>query len=89
MENVTLNYPEMDGDTEDLIQVQTSIIGGFIVKSKEPIQIKRGITFDGIIEQLGSSLIPNKRAGWYRYHMTNNAYNTFVKTNKVTLNCLL
>jgi len=91
MDNLTLNYPEMWGNSQAEIQAEFTGIGSkpYRVTSKNPITISRGIEPSGQVGEFGANNTPNKRVGWYKYYMTKNAFNKLVEANKVTLNALL
>ena len=83
---VTINYPEMQGTSEAEIQAEYSF-GKYRVTSKKELPIKRGVTFNGKVSEFGSSMIPNKRAGWFKYYMTPLAFDKMKE--EVVLNILL
>lgn len=89
--NITINYPEMWGNSEAEIQAENTFIGkkSYRVVSKKPIEIKRGIEAAGKVDEIGANNIPNKRAGWYKYYMTQSAFEKLASNNSITLNCLL
>lgn len=90
------NYPEMNNNLdikpEDIHTIQAeyrSIINKYKVKTKEPIEVKRGITADGVVGPIGANGVPNKHAGWNVYYMTPKAFDIFRVKNTVLLNILL
>lgn len=91
MSNVTINYPEMWGNSDSEIQAEHTGIGSkpYRVTSKKEILVSRGIEFNGIVSLIGANQTPNKRAGWFKYYMTPKAFERFSKSNHITLNCLL
>ena len=85
---ITVNYPEQWGETEAPIQAEF-VLGKYRVTSKTEIAVTRGITFNGIVDKIGANNYPNKRAGWFKYYLTVNAFERFCKSNNVQINCLL
>jgi hypothetical protein len=88
---LTLNYPEMWGDSDANIQAEYTGIGGkpYRVTSITPLPIKRGIEYNGTVGEYGSSMMPNKRAGWFKYYMTARAFYALKNQYDITLNSLL
>lgn len=86
-ENLTINYPEMWGNTNDAIQAEYRVLlNKYRVTTPKEIKLLRGIEAKGIVEEFGANNVKNKRAGYFVYYMTINAFEKFVKTNKVTQN---
>lgn len=88
---LTLNYPEMCGDSGANIQAEFTGIGSkpYRVTSITQLPIKRGVEDIGIVDKYGSSMMPNKRAGWFKYYMTARAFYALKNQYDVTLNALL
>lgn len=84
----TINYPEMHGSTNDTIQAEF-VLGKYRVKSVKELPITKGVRYDGVVSEFGSSMIPNKNAGHHKYYMTPAAFDKFSKANALTLNILL
>ena len=84
----TINYPEMWGYTEAPIQAEFCM-SKYTVTSKTEIPVTRGIVFNSIVDKIGANNCPNKRAGWFKYYMTENAFERFCKSNNVQVNCYL
>lgn len=89
--NITINYPEMWGNSEAEMQAENTCIGNrpYRVTSKQPIVISRGIEAAGQVGEFGANMTPNKRVGWFKYYMTKSAFDKLTKNNAVVLNCLL
>ena len=89
--NLEINYPEMCGNSEAPIQAENTSLTfqPYRVTCKEPINMSRGISYNGIVSEIGANNCKNKRAGWHKYYMTKKAFEKFCETHKVTLNCLL
>lgn len=90
-ENITINYPEMWGDSVAEIQAENTCIGSrpYRVTSKQPLTVSRGVEPCGQVGEFGENMTKNKRVGWFKYYMTRKAFENFTKTNAVELNCLL
>ena len=88
MKILNINYPEMHGTTNDTIQAEF-VLGKYRVKSLNQLPLGKGIKYDGVVPELGSSNIPNKNAGHHKYYMTPAAFDKFSKSNELTLNILL
>jgi len=91
MPEVTLHYPEMQGNSIADIQAENTCIGSrpYRVTSRNPLHISRGIDFNGLVGEIGANNTPNKRVGWHKYYMTKSAFRNLTKTHEVVLNCLL
>lgn len=87
--DLTINYPEMWGNTNDAIQAEYTILGKYRVTSPKEIKPARGVESCGVVSEYGANNTKNKRAGFFKYYMTEKAFNKFSKANKVTLNQLL
>lgn len=91
MDNLTINYPEMHGNSNADIQAETTCLTNkpYRVTSKFQLPITQGVSYNGQVGVFGSNNVPNKRAGYYKYYLTRNAFNRLIKNHLVVLNCLL
>lgn len=82
----TIHNVDMQGECRDEIQARLCYWpkNHFMITTKNPIKITRGIKSDGVVGEIGANGIPNKRAGYHKYYMTRLAFDNFCKSNKVT-----
>jgi hypothetical protein len=87
MSNLTIAYPELNSTTNNKVQATySSILNKYRVTSEKEIEIKRGIEANGIVSAIGANSCPNKNAGWFKYYMTEKAFDIFCEKNQATLN---
>jgi len=81
-----LHNTDMQGECHDDIQARLCYWpkDHFMITSKKPVKISRGIKSDGVVGEIGANNVPNKRAGYHKYIMTRLAFDNFCKSNKVT-----
>ena len=73
----------MWGSSTAEIQAElASLIKKVRVTSKSPLEEKRGLKFDGIVDN-------GNRKGWHRYYATRKAFELLHQEKDVTLNILL
>ena len=90
MSNLNINYPELQTSSKSKVQaVYSAVLNKYRVTSQKEIEVKRGIEYNGKVDKLGANGIENKNVGWFKYYMTEKAFDTFTANNKTTLNIYL
>ena len=87
----TIHYPESNQNQN----IKSSIYAEFLQNSVKVVSEtilslgKRGVTYNGLVSDIGANGCKNERAGWHSYYLTQSAFNKLKKSNDVVLNVFL